>query len=294
MWDVFISHASEDKDDLVRPLAKNLADIYGCSVWYDEFTLEYGDSLYKSIEKGLQNSNYGLVILSKAFIEKFWTDHEYVSLKTKEMLFNKKILIYIWYNITREEVAKYSYILADKYSIEINKDYDVDDLSTKIIKIIRPDIYKNLNRMSTFEKSLKMAKGISININQFSEIPIPPIRHEKLSIQYMSRLKIVYNAVKDIEKRDYNEYEEDFRRNTNLDREIVIIELLTAAYLDCINKRKMTYKEKLSVYVLILSLGECQNNLNINKSEINECMNIMKPYISGINAHATIEFRFDD
>ena len=42
--DVFISHASEDKDAIVRPLANALISC-GLKVWYDEFTLRIGDSL---------------------------------------------------------------------------------------------------------------------------------------------------------------------------------------------------------------------------------------------------------
>ena len=101
MWDVFISHASEDKDMLVRPLAKQLNEIYKVNVWYDEFTLEYGDSLLDSIESGLQDSNFGVVVFSKNFFQKVWTDHEYKSLRTKEMLLNKKVIVPIWYDITK-------------------------------------------------------------------------------------------------------------------------------------------------------------------------------------------------
>jgi len=41
-FDVFISHASEDKDDIVRPLA-NALQAAGLEVWYDEFELKIGD-----------------------------------------------------------------------------------------------------------------------------------------------------------------------------------------------------------------------------------------------------------
>ncbi len=77
MWDVFISHASEDKDRLVRSLAKQLSDVYKVSVWYDEFSLEYGDFLLDSIEKGLQESAFGIVVFSDEFFKKTWTGHEY-------------------------------------------------------------------------------------------------------------------------------------------------------------------------------------------------------------------------
>ena len=49
-YDLFISHASEDKEDLVRPLAVALEKL-GVKVWYDEFTLKVGDSLRRSIDK---------------------------------------------------------------------------------------------------------------------------------------------------------------------------------------------------------------------------------------------------
>lgn len=68
-WDVFISHASEDKDSIVKPLAECLTK-NGVKVWYDEFELKIGDSLSKSIDRGLTASNYGLVVLSESFFEK--------------------------------------------------------------------------------------------------------------------------------------------------------------------------------------------------------------------------------
>jgi hypothetical protein len=50
--DLFISHAWEDKDRLVRPLARYLQNL-GARVWYDEFSLSLGDSLMRSIDRGL-------------------------------------------------------------------------------------------------------------------------------------------------------------------------------------------------------------------------------------------------
>src|SRR5260370_35262024 len=74
-WDVFISHASEDKDTFVRPLAQAL-DQLGVKVWYDEFTLSPGTSLSPSIDKGLAGSRFGLVVISEPFIGKQWPERE--------------------------------------------------------------------------------------------------------------------------------------------------------------------------------------------------------------------------
>ena len=68
-YDAFISHASEDKASLVRPLARALEKM-GFHIWFDEFELKVGDSLRRSIDKGLVNSRYGIVVLSKAFLRR--------------------------------------------------------------------------------------------------------------------------------------------------------------------------------------------------------------------------------
>src|SRR5437867_11556144 len=65
-WDVFISHASEDKEEIAHPLAEALTN-GGFAVWYDKFTLKLGDSLRASINRGLAESRFGVVILSKHF-----------------------------------------------------------------------------------------------------------------------------------------------------------------------------------------------------------------------------------
>lgn len=62
-------HASEDKDEVVRPLATALRD-KGVKVWYDEFEMKIGDSLRRKIDKGLANSKFGIVVISKSFIKK--------------------------------------------------------------------------------------------------------------------------------------------------------------------------------------------------------------------------------
>lgn len=56
-YDVFISHASEDKDEVVRPLANALRE-KGIKVWYDEFEMKIGDSLRRKIDKGLANKPF--------------------------------------------------------------------------------------------------------------------------------------------------------------------------------------------------------------------------------------------
>ncbi len=110
--DVFISHASEDKEDLVRPLVDALSN-QGLDVWYDEFSLKIGDSLRQKIDQGLANSRVGLVVLSPAFISKGWTNYELDGIVTRAVS-GEQILLPIWHGITKQEVMDFSPSLADK------------------------------------------------------------------------------------------------------------------------------------------------------------------------------------
>ena len=74
-WDVFISHASEDKDEVARPLADLLAG-HRLRVWLDECELKLGHSLRAKIDEGLRASRFGLIILSSHFFLKQWTRAE--------------------------------------------------------------------------------------------------------------------------------------------------------------------------------------------------------------------------
>ena len=113
--DFFICHASEDKDSIVRDLAVALKS-RGKKVWYDEFSLRVGDSLRASVDNGLANSRFGVVILSKHFFEKDWPQMELNGLFGLETVGEKRILP-IWHEISKDEVARHSPILADKIAL---------------------------------------------------------------------------------------------------------------------------------------------------------------------------------
>jgi hypothetical protein len=88
--------------------------VAGVRVWYDEFTIEWGDSLRQAIDRGLVNSRYGIVILSPSFLRRRrWTEHELDGLFARESEGNKVILP-IWHNIKQEDLLAYGPALADR------------------------------------------------------------------------------------------------------------------------------------------------------------------------------------
>ena len=135
IWDVFICHASEDKDTVAGPLAEGLKR-ESLKVWYDEFTLTLGDSLSRSIDHGLANSRFGVVILSPSFFNKEWPRRELDGLTAKEVRSGKTILP-IWHKVDQAYVLRYSPVLADKLAVSTDEglDHVIDEIVRAVNKV---------------------------------------------------------------------------------------------------------------------------------------------------------------
>lgn len=118
-WDVFISHASEDKETVAGPLAAALRRA-GVRVWLDANELTLGDGLRGKIDEGLAHSRYGVVILSPAFFGKDWPQNELSGLVAREEALGKVVLP-IWHHVDKEFIARYSPLLADRLGISTKK-----------------------------------------------------------------------------------------------------------------------------------------------------------------------------
>ena len=133
-WDVFISHAWEDKEPFVRSLAEALKR-EGLRVWYDEFTLCVGDSLRRSIDHGLANSRYGVVILSPNFFAKEWPQKELNGLAAREVS-GEKVILPVWHNITADQVREYSPTQADR--VAVKSDRGLEHVVAELLRVIKP------------------------------------------------------------------------------------------------------------------------------------------------------------
>lgn len=134
-YDFFISHASEDKQGFVRELAETLR-ARGARVWYDEFSLKVGDSLRRTIDRGLANSKFGIVVLSEAFFCKEWPQRELDGLVAREIQGELRVLP-IWHKVTVDEVARYSPPLADKLALS-TATRSISDIATELMGLIEP------------------------------------------------------------------------------------------------------------------------------------------------------------
>lgn len=137
VWDVFVSHASEDKAAVARPLAEHLRE-RGLTVWLDDFEFRIGDSLRRKIDAGLAGSRFGVVILSRSFFAKGWPQYELDGLVTRQVS-GEQSLLPIWHDITKDEVKAQSPSLADKIA-RSTAQYTIEEIAHEIADVVRPAV----------------------------------------------------------------------------------------------------------------------------------------------------------
>lgn len=118
---LFISHASEDKERFVRPLAERLRALH--DVWYDEYELKVGDSLRERIDEGLRSSDHGIVVLSPNFFAKDWPRRELDGLFQLEDQ-TRKVILPVWLDVSVSDVRKFSPILAGRVAAKAEQGLD--------------------------------------------------------------------------------------------------------------------------------------------------------------------------
>jgi DNA-binding cell septation regulator SpoVG len=132
-YDVFISHASEDKIEIARPLA-NFLRRRRLKVWLDDFELTVGDSLSRSIDQGLAFSRFGVVILSPNFFNKKWPRRELESLVAREDG-KEKVILPVWHNVKLDDILKFSPALADKLAVPTTG--GINHVGREILRAVR-------------------------------------------------------------------------------------------------------------------------------------------------------------
>ncbi|MBT0995486.1 DUF1883 domain-containing protein [Cellulomonas sp. DKR-3] len=132
-WDVFVSHASEDKAAVAIPLAQALQD-RGVTVWLDKAELRIGDSLRRHIDKGLRSSRFAAVVLSEAYFSKGWPQYELDGIVTLTVE-GKQSVLPIWHGVGRADVAAQSPSLADKLARDTAM-VSIDEIANEIAELV--------------------------------------------------------------------------------------------------------------------------------------------------------------
>lgn len=133
LYDVFISHATEDKESLVNALVEELKK-RNVQVWVDALRVKWGDTIRKTIDEGLKKSRFGIVVISKHFIAKGWTQYELDGLFEREMS-HGKVILPIWHNITKVEVQDFSPSLVGRKALKTS-DMTPSDIADELVSLL--------------------------------------------------------------------------------------------------------------------------------------------------------------
>jgi len=134
IYDVFISHAHEDKEAIVTELSQKLSRA-GLRVFEDVKVINLGDSLSDKINEGIKYSKFGVVVLSKAFFRKGWTQYEYKGFLHREIEEGRTVILPIWHGVTKEEVAQFNPVLVDKMAVK-TEEHSIDEIVDMILRVI--------------------------------------------------------------------------------------------------------------------------------------------------------------
>ena len=249
-YDIFISHASEDKDAIVRPLATILERL-SVRVWYDESSLQLGDSLTATIDRGLQESRYGLVVLSKAFLSKQWPEYEYRSLMTRE-IDGERVILPLWYDVTKEDVKSFSLYLADIMALPISR-ANFGKIVPAILKKVRPDIYQELRMRGVLRKAV--AEGTP-KLAKMSEIKSATTKQSKLTKQQLIRSKAVYYGIGRHLNKTFDDYVDQYELDVVPERELQTWEIMNACYLEMLEHHAdATVRDREDYFKVLLALS---------------------------------------
>ena len=123
----------------IKIVCRSLAELLkakGINVWYDEFSLGWGKSLRKTIDYGLANSRFGVVVLSKSFIKKDWTEYELNGLTAREMSGEDQVILPIWHEVSKSDILKFSPTLVDKMALNTSIN-TIDEIAEQLESLLK-------------------------------------------------------------------------------------------------------------------------------------------------------------
>ena len=112
-WDLFVSHASEDKHLFVEALVKGLKAV-GRTVWYDSSEMTGGGSLVRNIDEGLRGSRFCVVVASPNYFAKAWARGELDAMLNHDLSHGGARVLPVVLDMKDEDIAHHSPLLANR------------------------------------------------------------------------------------------------------------------------------------------------------------------------------------
>ncbi len=206
--EVFLCHASEEKNDVIRPIATALKKD-GITYWLDEAEIKWGDSVIQKVNEGLQISRYVIVVLSESFLSKNYPQKElnsalHIEASTGEV---QVLPLLVGTEAIKKRIREAFPILGDKKYESWNSD------AQQIVESLR-------SRLS--DKTIP-AKPDEKDHDTSFEIPMPKIKRkftqldkDRFAKKTFETIKLYFqSALKKIKKSE-PEIESDYTEITNL------------------------------------------------------------------------------
>lgn len=156
-YDVFISHAVEDKLQVANELCSRLEDAK-LKVWYSGKELKVGDSLEATILDALTRSRYGIVVFSPNYIRKNWAMKEFYFLLARQIK-EKDVILPVFYDITIDELRDKGILMDDKWGLHFSK--GIDHVSEKLVAVVRNTLQREA---ALRKKQLKIYSSIFVTL----------------------------------------------------------------------------------------------------------------------------------
>ena len=131
-YDVFISHANSDKSIYVDNL-KNSIQKLGINVFYDKDVLSWGDNWKEKIINGVERSEFAIIVISKNYFGREWTEKELYSFLNRQTESGQKIILPLLLGVNVNELKEKYPILADIQFL-VSSDYSCDEIAIQLAK----------------------------------------------------------------------------------------------------------------------------------------------------------------
>ena len=123
-YDVFISHASKDKNVYVDSLNAAVRKL-GLNIFYDTDVLSWGDNWKQVILDGTKSSEFAIIVISNNFFDREWTERELGEFLSRQNENHQKIVLPLLYGISLDELKEHypelgdiQCVSADEHNIE--------------------------------------------------------------------------------------------------------------------------------------------------------------------------------
>lgn len=213
------------------------------------------------------------MVLSKSFLGKNWTEYELRSLMTRQ-IDGEKVILPLWYGVTKEDVKKFSLYLADIKAVSITRD-NYNAVIALILKVVRPDIWQEYRMRGVLRKAL--AEGTRKEV-KLSEIHSQTTKQSKLTKQQYIRSKAVYYGIGRHLNQSFDQYVDDYELDAVPERELQTWEIMNACYLEMLERHtNATSKEKREYFkvLLVLSVGtNFLQNISLTAADVKELINL--------------------